>query len=267
MVALPRIRVNLWLMPLLSKPAAKKTAVRARAVAHAPVAIIGERVEARINGALVAALPDGALWIEDARTLVVSDLHLEKGSSFARNGQMLPPYDTRATLKRIAALVDALRPDTVVSLGDSFHDGGGPARMSKEDHAQLTALIRRCDWIWVEGNHDGQSPATLGGVVQATLSLGALTLRHEPSAKPAPGEIAGHLHPCAKVVGRGRSVRRRCFATDGARLVMPAFGAYTGGLNVCDEAFAPIFPNGAMALVMSAGRVLPAPASRLAPDA
>jgi metallophosphoesterase superfamily enzyme len=105
--------------------------------------------------------------------------------------------------------------------------------------------MSRCDWVWVEGNHDGRAPETLGGALRETLHLGSLVLRHEPTEAAAPGEIAGHLHPCARVVGRGRSVRRRCFATDGARLVMPAFGAFTGGLNVCDEAYAKIFPDGA----------------------
>jgi metallophosphoesterase superfamily enzyme len=118
----------------------------------------------------------------------------------------------------------------------------------------------------VEGNHDARSAETLGGVVRDVLYIGALALRHEPTAGPAAGEIAGHLHPCARVTGRGRSVRRRCFATDGARLVMPAFGAFTGGLNVCDDAFAPLFPEGVMALVLGKDRVLPAPNERLSPD-
>lgn len=216
---------------------------------------------------MVVALPEGALWIESARALIVSDLHLEKGSSFAKSGQMLPPYDTHATLMRVAALMQRLKPDIVVSLGDSFHDPNGVARMAPEDSALLRSLIGACDWIWVEGNHDGKSPETLGGVVRDVLRIGAITLRHEPLAGAAPGEIAGHLHPCARVIGRGRAVRRRCFAYDGERMVMPAFGAFTGGLNLRDAAFARVFPEGAMAFVMSRGRVLPAPQQRLAPDA
>ena len=214
----------------------------------------------------MTATPEGALWIAEAKTLIVSDLHLEKGSSFARNGQMLPPYDTHATLSRVASLTDQLAPDIVVSLGDSFHDGGGPARMHERDRALLQALIGRCDWIWVEGNHDGRSAETIGGVVRERLSIGALSLVHKPTKRDAPGEIAGHLHPCAKVSGRGRVVRRRCFATDGTRLVMPAFGAFTGGLNVCHEEFAPLFPDGVTALVMGRTRVLPAPMERLLDD-
>jgi DNA ligase-associated metallophosphoesterase len=228
--------------------------------------VAGANVELRLADVQVAALPEGALWLAEAKTLIVSDLHLEKGSAFAIRGQMLPPYDTHAALARLAALIDRMSPDIVVSLGDSFHDGGGPARMAPRDRALLEDMIARCDWIWVEGNHDARSAETLGGAVRDVLHIGALVLRHEPTAGPAAGEIAGHLHPCARVAGRGRSVRRRCFATDGARLVLPAFGAFAGGLNVCDDAFLPLFPEGAMALVLGKDRVLPAPNERLLPD-
>jgi DNA ligase-associated metallophosphoesterase len=253
-------------MPLLSRPAPRPPRPSRATHRAPPVAIVGDGVELKLGEALVTALPDGALWIADAKTLIVSDLHLEKGSSFALRGQMLPPYDTHAALVKLEALMARLQPDIVVSLGDSFHDGGGVARMGADDRARLQAMIGRCDWIWVEGNHDGRAPETLGGVVRETLHIGALVLRHEPTAGAAPGEIAGHLHPCARVHGRGRSVRRRCFATDGARLVMPAFGAFTGGLNVCDRAFAPLFPDGALALVLGKARVLPAPWERLLGD-
>lgn len=253
-------------MALLSRPAPRTQLERAHARAVPRVAISGACVELKLGDALVRALPDGALWIEDAKTLIVSDLHLEKASAFALRGQMLPPYDTHAALSRLDALMARFEPHIVVSLGDSFHDGGGVARMGDEDRALLQAMIGRCDWIWVEGNHDGRAPETLGGIVRQTLHIGSLVLRHEPTQAAAPGEIAGHLHPCAKVSGRGRSVRRRCFATDGARLVMPAFGAFTGGLNVCDIAFAPIFPEGALALVLGKERVLPAPWERLLGD-
>lgn len=207
-----------------------------------------------VAGVAAEALPEGALWLPSEGVLVVSDLHLEKGSAFAARGQLLPPYDTRATLLRIADLMARLQPDAVVSLGDSFHDRAGPARMHEEDAAFLATLVGAADWVWIVGNHDPEIPPALGGRIHETLSLGALTLRHEPTAGGA-GEIAGHLHPCAKVASRGRSVRARCFATDGAQLVMPAFGAYTGGLNVRDGAFDPLFPRGCTALMLGRSRV------------
>jgi DNA ligase-associated metallophosphoesterase len=253
-------------MPLLSRPAGKPARQRREPRPAPPVALAGNAVELRLGDALVAATPEGALWIAEAKTLVVSDLHLEKGSAFAVRGQMLPPHDTHAALMKLAALTERLNPDIVISLGDSFHDGGGPARMAARDRDLLQSMIARCDWIWVEGNHDGRSPETLGGAVRDSLHVGALVLRHEPSCAAAPGEIAGHLHPRARVSGRGRSVRRRCFATDGARLVMPAFGAFTGGLNILDQAFEPIFPAGALALVLGRDRVHPAPQERLLSD-
>ena len=215
-----------------------------------------------VAGVAADALPEGALWIESEGALVVSDLHLEKGSAFAKRGQLLPPYDTRATLTRLAELMTRFAPAMVVSLGDSFHDGGGPERMHADDVAALRALVGATDWVWIEGNHDPDVPETLGGRVHDTLRIGALTLRHEPANENAPGEIAGHLHPCAKVSARGRAVRARCFATDGARLVMPAFGAYAGGLNVRDAAFDPVFPRGCTALMLGRARVYPAPVHR-----
>jgi hypothetical protein len=256
-------------MALLSQPQQQPTP-RPKRAAQKPapprpsLAIVGAAVETAISGVRVTARPEGALWIEAARTLIISDLHLEKGSSFALRGQMLPPYDTHAALARIDALMRELSPDIVISLGDSFHDHGGPARMDARDRDLLSSMIGACDWIWVEGNHDGRAAETLGGAWRHSVQLGALTLRHEPTG--AEGEIAGHLHPCARVAGRGRSVRKRCFATDGARLVMPAFGAYTGGLNICDAAFAPVFRGGAVALVLGRDRVLPVPPERLLAD-
>lgn len=244
------------------KPAPKPALALVRA--EPVLAIVDKCVEARLAGTMVTALPEGALWIEDGRALVVADLHFEKGSAFARGGQMLPPYDTRATLARLAALIDEHTPEIVVSLGDAFHDGGGPARMGEEDCAALKGLMARADWVWIEGNHEGKAAETLGGVAIETLKLGAIKLRHEPTG--APSEIAGHLHPCAKLSGHGRSVRRRCFAYDGARMVLPAFGALTGGLNIRDAAFAPIFPAGAVALVLGKDCVLPVMQSRLLPD-
>jgi DNA ligase-associated metallophosphoesterase len=186
--------------------------------------------------------PSGALWLARTRTLVVSDLHLEKGSAYAARGVALPPFDTRATVLRLQRLVAGMRPARLVALGDSFHDAGTDARMAAEDGAALASLIAGVkDWVWIVGNHDPEIPSRLGGRTTDELRLEGLVFRHEPSG--AEGEVAGHLHPCARVSGRGGSLRRRCFASDGLRLVAPAFGAFAGGLSVRDPAFEAAFPD------------------------
>lgn len=217
----------------------------------------------------VEALADaaGILVLPASSTLIVSDLHFEKGSAYAARGQLIPPYDTRSTLRRLGECIAHHRPERVIALGDSFHDLGADGRMDAEDATALQALVASvANWVWIEGNHDPAPPSRFGGVILHELSIGALILRHLPAEQAAPGEIAGHLHPCAKVSGKGRAVRARCFATDGTRLVMPAFGAFTGGLNVCDAAFARCFGAVPDALMMGAGTVYPVRAARLVPD-
>ncbi|HEX5379521.1 MAG TPA: ligase-associated DNA damage response endonuclease PdeM [Phenylobacterium sp.] len=185
--------------------------------------------------------PSGALWLEGERMLVVADLHLEKGSSYAARGQMLPPYDTRETLGRLAAEVERLAPVTVVLLGDTFHDRASEDRLAADDAARLRALAAGRGLVWVVGNHDADGPRGLPGETADELSVLGLTLRHEPQPGPQPGEVAGHLHPCARVVSTRGSVRRRCFVSDGERIVVPAFGAYAGGLSIRDRAFEGMF--------------------------
>jgi uncharacterized protein len=194
-----------------------------------------------LAGVALVADPAGALYWPDERLLVVADLHLEKGSAFAARGVLLPPYDTAATLARLARLVERYAPRLLIALGDSFHDDGGPLRMSASDRDALKALQQGRDWVWIAGNHDADLPDDIGGCHAAALALGALTFRHLPSEQNADGEIAGHLHPLARVARRGRAVSRRCFAGDSRRLVMPAFGAYAGGLNVRDRAIFGLF--------------------------
>jgi DNA ligase-associated metallophosphoesterase len=194
-----------------------------------------------LSGMALVADPTGALYWPDERLLVVADLHLEKGSSYAARGVLLPPYDTAATLARLGYSITRYAPRAVIALGDSFHDGGGPDRVLNGDRATLLQLQRGRDWIWIAGNHDPEPAAGVGGTSAAALAIGALIFRHEPQANAAAGEIAGHLHPVARVSGRGRTVSRRCFASDGNRMVMPAFGAYAGGLNVRHRAFADVF--------------------------
>ncbi len=281
-------------------------------------------------GTPLVADVSGALFWEEEHLLVVSDLHLEKGSSFAARGVLLPPYDSAATLARLAGAIARYNPKRVMALGDSFHDRDAHTRLARADRHAIDALQAGRDWIWISGNHDPALPPDLGGAVLDELRLGPIAFRHEPtgargeiaghlhpkarvptrgrSVEPvsythldvykrqrlaradrhaidalqagrdwiwisgnhdpalppdlggavldelrlgpiafrheptgARGEIAGHLHPKARVPTRGRSVERRCFACDGERAVMPAFGAYAGGLSIRDRAFAAIF--------------------------
>jgi hypothetical protein len=214
-----------------------------------------------IAGVTMVADLSGALFWEEERLLVVSDLHLEKGSSFATRGVLLPPYDTIATLGRLGAVVARHDPKTVIALGDSFHDRRAHHRLTPANRDILVALQARRDWIWISGNHDPELPDDLGGAVAQEVALGGVIFRHEPTG--AEGEIAGHLHPKARVSTRGRAVERRCFASDGRRVVMPAFGAYTGGLNIRDAAFAKLFPTlGFIAHVLGDHRLHAIAASR-----
>ena len=209
-----------------------------------------------LAGETLALDLSGGLWLPEHRTLVVSDLHLEKGSAFAaRSGQFLPPYDTRETLACLHEAVARLDPACVVALGDSFHDAQGPSRLDVADRALIAALQEGRDWVWISGNHDRAVQDGVGGRFADTLTVGGLTLRHEPAATREPGEVAGHFHPVGKVAMRGRAVRRRCFVLDGTRLVMPAFGALTGGLNVRDKVFDDLFPGGFTAHLIGDGRV------------
>jgi DNA ligase-associated metallophosphoesterase len=219
-----------------------------------------------VSGAEVMLRPSGAMWLEAARTLVVADLHLEKGSSYAARGQMLPPYDTRETLGRLEAEVEALAPAAVVLLGDTFHDRKSEGRLAADDAERLRALGRGRTLVWVIGNHDADGPQALPGETADELDLLGLTFRHEPQAGLQPGEVAGHLHPAAKVRASRGTVRRRCFVTDAERAILPAFGAYAGGLNVRDAAFAGLFARPPLAAALGAGRVHAVGWRSLGPD-
>ena len=247
---------------------ATRAAARSGANAVPSVPARGRAVHAiTIAGATLVADPAGALYWPDEKLLAVADLHLEKGSAFAARGVLLPPYDTTATLARLAKLIEYYSPTLVIALGDSFHDGGGPARMPEVSRSALAALQRGRDWLWLAGNHDPDPPQGVGGRVAAELAIGGLIFRHQPSLQDADGEIAGHLHPSARVAQRGRGVARRCFAADSKRMVMPAFGAYAGGLNIRDRAFVALF--GALSFtahLLGAGRLYAIPAARCLSD-
>lgn len=217
-----------------------------------------------IAGERAVCDPRGVLYFPELALLAVSDLHLEKGSSLARRGALIPPYDTAATLARLQAVIADYAPRIVISLGDSFHDGEGASRLHDGFRKRLETLIAGRDWFWIAGNHDPDAPADLPGETVKELAVASLVFRHEPSKGQAGGEVAGHLHPCARIVQRGRSVRRRCFAGDGSRMIMPAFGAYTGSLNVLDRAYSGLFNRDSLvAYMMGKDRIFALPGSML----
>jgi len=203
-----------------------------------------------ICGKSLIADGSGALYWPGEKALIVADLHLEKGSAHAERGLMLPPYDTRETLRRLSNAIERYDAETVIALGDSLHDGRAAARIAKEDIATLRALQESREWIWLTGNHDPLITPLLGGHVIETLQIEGLTLRHAPAESRVTHEIAGHMHPAARISMHGASIRRPCFVGNGRRLILPAFGAFTGGLNILDEAFAPLFGSDGMSVWM-----------------
>lgn len=241
----------------------------ARAAARSQTRVDGGNAihtHVRVAGRDLFADPSGALYDEGEGALLVADLHFEKGSSFARRGMMLPPYDTAATLARLAAVIARCAPKLVIALGDSFHDGDASARLSDRDRDGIAALQSGRDWLWITGNHDPDPPCGVSGQALAEWRMGPLILRHEPLAGERPGEVAGHLHPMAIVLGTSGATRRRCFVSDGSRCVMPAFGAYAGGLNIHHHAFGGLFRAGRrMAHALGRDRVYPVHESRCLP--
>jgi uncharacterized protein len=198
----------------------------------------------------VALLPDlsGALYVPDYETLIIADLHLEQGSSLARRGLYVPPFDTAVTLQQLETVVASIRPKRLIFLGDSFHDGAAEMRLAEIHLTRLRNITSTHETIWLVGNHDPHPPQSLGGHGAESLSLGPLTLRHEPTRNlRTEFEIAGHLHPGCGLSQRGRHLRGKCFVGDSKRLIMPAFGAYTGGLAISSKAFHGMFDSAASA--------------------
>ena len=186
--------------------------------------------------------PSGCLYWPDEKLLVVSDLHFEKGNSIARKGRtFVPPYDTSATLERLRAVAEFWNPRTIVSLGDSFHDEEVAKNLSASHQRTLTKIMDGREWVWIYGNHDPKLPDHLDGVHSNHLQIGNLNFVHEPRMDYLSGEIAGHLHPAAKIKQRGKSIRRRCVIGNDTRLILPAFGQFTGGLNAKNAAFNELF--------------------------
>jgi DNA ligase-associated metallophosphoesterase len=204
--------------------------------------------------------PSGALIWLAAGVVVVADLHFEKGSSYAPRGIVLPPYDTAATIADLARVLARHQPERVICLGDSFHDDEAGARIDPADRAALAGLVAGHCWFWIAGNHDPDPPA-LGGRVVRELAIGGLVFRHEAARVAPAGEISGHYHPKAGWRARGRHVGGRCFVSDDRRLILPAFGAYAGGLDVRDPAIARLFPDGFDVHLIARDRVTRLPRS------
>jgi len=217
----------------------------------APLHLAGERLLLDAGGLLA--------W-PAMRTLVVADLHFEKGSAFAAAGRFLPPYDTRETLARLTLALRRWRPARLVALGDSFHDRGGAARLPDTEAATLARLLKGIETIWVLGNHDPAPPAGLPGTALAEWTAGPLLFRHQarPGRVPA-GEISGHFHPKAAMPTRAGAITRPCFVADAHRLILPAFGAYTGGLAVEEAAIAGLFPRGGRVFLLGQERLFSRP--------
>ncbi|MEO0499730.1 MAG: ligase-associated DNA damage response endonuclease PdeM [Pseudomonadota bacterium] len=210
-------------------------------------------------------LPESALWWPARRALLVADLHLEKASWFAARGQMLPPYDSHKTLDDLAALVERMGAQEVWCLGDSFHDRHGCDRLPSDARGLLERLTATVRWTWITGNHDpiGTGGETLcGGRVMTEAVVDGLLFRHEADPRETRPELSGHFHPKLRLTLRGRRLSRRCYVVSSRKIILPAFGALTGGL---DAAAPPILramggpvsgDDSVDALVPAAGRLL-----------
>jgi uncharacterized protein len=219
------------------------------------------------SGETLQALPAGALYWPARRTLAVADLHFEKGSSYAVNAlKLLPRHDTRQTLSALASLIETIRPERVVCLGDSFHDRGAIERLLASERAEIERLTRLSRFVWIAGNHDPAPPPDGWGEVAEEIDEGPLVFRHEAEFGFCRGEISGHYHPVAALTVRGRGIRRRCFLTDSKKVILPAFGAYTGGLNALDPAIAQLFPDDYDALLVGKDAVRRLSWRQLRPD-
>ena len=179
----------------------------------------------------------------------MADLHLEKASFFARQGQMLPPYDSRATLDELAALIEQTKAQAVFCLGDNYHDNGGESRLEGEAASLLQSLTKSTNWIWISGNHDRDVSGLWGGEVMPEWASDGIALRHEASKNPDIPEISGHYHPKYRAPVRGRHVSRRCFVVGTDHIIMPAFGSFTGGMAADDPVIENIVKGPAKAII------------------
>ena len=200
--------------------------------------------------------PQGAMFWPAEKALLVADLHLEKASWFARVGQFLPPYDSQQTLAALTELVDRTAPERLYCLGDSFHDRFGCDRLPDAARAMLLALTGRLDWVWILGNHDPGFADHCGGRLVEEAHVRGLTLRHEADPRDPTPEISGHYHPKLRLQLRGKHVSRRCYVASEAKLILPAFGSLTGGLDAHHPEIRSKVGGQAAALVPIADRLL-----------
>ncbi|MFD1033875.1 ligase-associated DNA damage response endonuclease PdeM [Sphingomonas hankookensis] len=207
-------------------------------------------------GHVFDALSAGALYWPDRRALLLADLHFEKASWYAQFGQMLPPYDTLETLAGIETVVARTQPAEIWCLGDSFHDVGGCDRLSEEAQARLRALTGGADWTWITGNHDRVVADHCGGRVVDEAVVDGLVLRHEADPRELRPELSGHFHPKLRLKLRGRGVSRRCFVATARKLILPAFGSLTGGLDAQHPEIVRAVGGGAEALIALEDRLL-----------
>jgi uncharacterized protein len=226
-----------------------------------------KQITAQLAGLALLLDAAGVAYAPDEQALLVADLHFEKASSLAKRGVYLPPYDTAETLQHLSQLIARYKPSRVICLGDSFHDASGHERLNAATFDTLTQLAAGRDWVWISGNHDPEIKHNLPGSNCMELELRGVTLRHEPQFTAGEFEIAGHLHPCARIEQRGRSLRRRCFALNQNHMVLPAFGALTGSLNVLDGAYLGMMNKaGAKAVMLGQTGAYAMQARRLLPD-
>lgn len=216
----------------------------------------------RFAGHNFEPLPSGALYWRARETLLVADLHFEKMASFARRGQMLPPYDTAMTLTRLETDLRRTGARRLIALGDSFHRPEAAAWLTPADRMRLDAITDAVECLWLSGNHD-PAPHAIGGTCLAELELEGLVFTHEPK-KGRTGLVAGHLHPAARIAMEGRSTRKPCFVHDSRLLILPAYGSSTGALNILSQAFLGLFHWPALEVVMlGRDRTYPVPVKRL----
>jgi len=202
------------------------------------------------------ASPEGALHWPAEHALLVADLHLEKASWFARLGQLLPPYDSLATLQALEREIEQTEASRVYCLGDSFHDRFGCDRLPAAARDLLVRLTAAVDWIWIVGNHDTGFADHCGGTVEVECQLAGIILRHEAAGDELRPEMSGHYHPKFRMSLRGRSVSRRCFVASSTKLILPAYGAFTGGLDAGHPEIVRKVGQGASALVPVSDRLL-----------